>query len=58
VPDEVVYIMVKAVFENFDQFKALHPAFKNLKESEMISDGLSAPLHDGAVKYYKERGWM
>ena len=58
VPADVVYILVKAVFENFDQFKALHPAFKNLKESEMISDGLSAPLHDGAVKYYKERGWM
>jgi TRAP transporter TAXI family solute receptor len=58
VPDKAVYTLVKAVFENFDQFKALHPAFKNLKESEMISDGLSAPLHDGAVKYYKERGWM
>ncbi|MFQ5567176.1 MAG: TAXI family TRAP transporter solute-binding subunit, partial [Paracoccaceae bacterium] len=58
VSEEAVYIVVKAVFENFDQFKALHPAFANLKESEMISDGLSAPLHDGAVKYYKERGWM
>ena len=58
VPDEVVYIVVKAVFENFDQFKALHPAFANLKEEEMISDSLSAPLHPGAVKYYKERGWM
>lgn len=58
VSDEVVYTVVKAVFENFDQFKALHPAFANLKEEEMIKDGLSAPLHDGAVKYYKERGWM
>jgi hypothetical protein len=58
VPDDVVYTVVKAVFENFDQFKALHPAFANLKEEEMIKDSLSAPLHDGAVKYYKERGWM
>ncbi|MEL6479187.1 MAG: TAXI family TRAP transporter solute-binding subunit [Pseudomonadota bacterium] len=58
VPDDVVYTVVKAVFENFDQFKALHPAFNNLKEEEMIADGLSAPLHPGAVKYYKERGWM
>ncbi|WP_029040561.1 TAXI family TRAP transporter solute-binding subunit [Cucumibacter marinus] len=58
VPDEVVYTVVKAVFENFDDFKGLHPAFSNLKESEMISDGLSAPLHDGAKKYYEERGWM
>lgn len=58
VPAEVVYIVVKAVFENFDQFKKLHPAFANLKPEEMISDSLSAPLHDGAAKYYKERGWM
>lgn len=58
VSDEVVYTVVKAVFDNFDDFKALHPAFANLKEAEMIKDGLSAPLHPGAVKYYKERGWM
>ena len=54
----VVYVVVKAVFENFDQFKKLHPAFANLKPEEMIKDGLSAPLHDGAAKYYKEKGWM
>ncbi|MGY9047589.1 C4-dicarboxylate ABC transporter substrate-binding protein [Puniceibacterium antarcticum] len=58
VPDDVVYEVVKAVFDNFDRFKKLHPAFENLKEEDMIKDGLSAPLHDGAVKYYKERGWM
>lgn len=58
VSDEVVYTIVKAVFDNFDDFKKLHPAFGNLKESEMIKDALSAPLHDGAAKYYKERGWM
>jgi len=58
VPAEVVYVVVKAVFDNFDDFKRLHPAFANLKPEEMIRDSLSAPLHDGAVKYYKERGWM
>ncbi|MEM8689078.1 MAG: TAXI family TRAP transporter solute-binding subunit [Pseudomonadota bacterium] len=58
VPDDVVYTIVQAVFENFDQFKKLHPAFANLKETEMIKDGLSAPLHPGAEKYYKEKGWM
>jgi len=58
VPEEVVYVVVKAVFENFDSFKKLHPAFANLTEAEMISDSLSAPLHDGAMKYYKERGWL
>ncbi|MEH6674167.1 MULTISPECIES: TAXI family TRAP transporter solute-binding subunit [unclassified Sulfitobacter] len=58
VDDEVVYEVVKAVFDNFDRFKKLHPAFENLKEADMIKDGLSAPLHDGAAKYYKERGWI
>ena len=53
-----VYQVVKAVFDNFKAFKKLHPAFGVLKESEMIKDALSAPLHDGAAKYYKEKGWM
>lgn len=56
--EEVVYQVVKAVFENFDRFKKMHPAFANLEEAKMITNNLSAPLHDGAVKYYKERGWM
>jgi len=58
VPADVVYQVVKAVFDNLSTFKKLHPAFANLKPAEMIKDGLSAPLHDGAVRYYKERGWM
>ncbi|MBU2874628.1 MULTISPECIES: TAXI family TRAP transporter solute-binding subunit [Marinobacter] len=56
VPEDVVYEVVKAVFENFDSFKRLHPAFANLKKEEMVSDALSAPLHPGAAKYYKEAG--
>lgn len=56
--DDVVYAVVKGVFDNFDSFKKLHPAFSRLEEKQMIKDGLSAPLHPGAVKYYKERGWM
>lgn len=55
-PDDVVYTMVKAVFENFDDFKRLHPAFAHLQPADMIKNGNSAPLHDGAVKYYKEKG--
>ncbi|MGR5221318.1 TAXI family TRAP transporter solute-binding subunit [Vibrio parahaemolyticus] len=58
VPDDVVYAIVKSVFENFDDFKRLHPAFANLKKEEMIKDGLSAPLHPGAEKYYKEAGLL
>lgn len=53
-----VYAVVKAVFDNFDRFKRLHPAFENLKEEEMIKNALSAPLHEGAIRYYKERGWL
>lgn len=58
VPEESVYAMTKAVFENFDEFKSLHPAFANLEPAKMIKDGLSAPLHPGAEKYYKEKGWL
>ena len=58
VADDVVYEMVMAVFKNFDTFRKLHPAFKNLKKEEMIKDGLSAPLHPGAEKAYKELGLM
>ena len=54
--DKVVYETVRAVFENFEQFKSLHPAFGVLKEEEMVADGLSAPLHDGALKYYEAIG--
>ena len=56
--DEAVYQLVKAVFDNFKRFKALRPTFENLKETDMIANGTIAPLHDGAVRYYKERGWM
>ncbi len=58
VPEIVIYNVVKAVFENFEDFKKLHPAFSVLKKEEMIKDGLSAPLHKGAIKYYKEAGLM
>ena len=53
---KVVYQVVKAVFENFKSFKKFHPAFNHLKKKEMVKDGLSAPLHAGALKYYKEAG--
>ena len=55
---DMVYEVVKAVFDNFDRFKKLHPAFEHLDPKNMIKDGLTAPLHDGAVKYYKEKGMM
>jgi uncharacterized protein len=57
-PAESIYQVVKAVFDNFDEFKKLHPALANLKPESMVADGLSAPLHEGALKYYKEKGWI
>ena len=57
-PANVIYQVVKAVFENFDTFRKYHPAFRILDKRQMIKDGLSAPLHAGAVKYYKEAGLM
>lgn len=56
VEEKVVYTVVKAVFDNLDDFKKLHPAFGVLQAEQMAKDGLSAPIHDGAAKYYKERG--
>lgn len=58
VPEETVYQVVKTVFDNFDRFKALHPAFAPLTHEEMITEGNSAPLHPGAERYYRERGWI
>jgi TRAP transporter TAXI family solute receptor len=58
VPADSVYAVTKAVFDNFDEFKKLHPALAVLDPKNMVKDGLSAPLHDGAAKYYKEKGWV
>jgi TRAP transporter TAXI family solute receptor len=58
VSPDVVYTITKAVFENLDEFKKLHPAFAHLDAKEMIKNGLSAPIHEGALRYYKEKGWM
>ncbi len=54
--DDVVYNVVKTVFENLDRFRTMHPAFRSLQHHEMLK-GLSAPLHPGALRYYKEKGW-
>jgi TRAP transporter TAXI family solute receptor len=58
VPADVVYVVVKTVFDNLDEFKKLHPALAHLKAEDMVKNGLSAPLHEGAARYYKEKGWI
>jgi TRAP transporter TAXI family solute receptor len=57
-PADTVYLITKAVFDNFDEFKKLHPAFAHLDPKSMVHDGLSAPLHEGAARYYREKGWI
>ena len=56
VSDEAVYALVSAIFNNFDDFRGFHPAFANLTKDEMVSAGLSAPIHPGALKFYREQG--
>ena len=53
--ETIVYNLVKALLENFDEFKKLHPAYANITKESLL-DGLSAPLHDGAKRYFKEAG--
>jgi len=55
VPEHVVYAIAKEVFDNFELFRKLHPAFEVLTKQGML-EGLSAPIHRGAMKYYKEVG--
>ena len=55
-PDDVVYTVVSSVFENFEDFKNLHPAYANLTPDLMATRGLSAPLHPGAQRYFEESG--
>jgi len=57
VSDKAVYTVVKAILENFDSFKKLHPAYNNITKESLL-DGLSAPMHKGAMKYFKEAGLL
>jgi uncharacterized protein len=57
VPDDVVYAITKEVFDNLEDFKKLHPAYGVLTKENML-EALSAPIHPGAIKYYKEVGLM
>ncbi len=53
---QVVYTLVKSVFDNLDEFRSLHPVLAYLQPAEMVQDALSAPLHEGAEQYYREAG--
>lgn len=53
--ENIVYAITKEVFDNLDAFKKLHPAYSVLTRENMLQ-GLSAPIHKGALRYYREAG--
>jgi len=55
ISDDIVYAITKEVFDNLENFKRLHPAYGVLTQKKML-EALSAPIHPGAMKYYKEVG--
>jgi len=55
IPDPVVYAVTREVFENLSEFKKLHPAYEALTRKNML-EGLSATIHPGAMRYYREVG--
>jgi len=57
-PEDLVYAVVKAVFENLDSFKRLHPGLGHLQAKDLMKNGVTAPLHPGAVRYFREAGLM
>ncbi len=54
-PEQTAYVITKAVFDNFDDFRKLHPAVANITKEQMLS-GNTVPFHPGALKYFKEKG--
>jgi hypothetical protein len=52
------YEITKGVFDNFEAFRGLHPAFGSLKIEDVIQRNGRVPMHAGALRYYRERGWM
>lgn len=58
VSTKLVYDLTRAVFENLPDIRSHHPGLKSADQTEMVQTGNLAPLHDGALRYFKEKGWM
>ena len=56
--DATVYDVTRAVMERLEHLRAAHPVLQALDPARMTREGLTAPLHPGAERYYRERGWM
>jgi len=57
VSSKAVYTLVKAILEDFEEFKKLHPVYKYITKKSLL-EGLGAPLHEGAAKYFKENNFI
>lgn len=57
-PEDAAYAIVHSLFEQFDQFRQLHPAFAPLNAAPMAQIPLAAPMHPGALRYFREKGWL
>jgi len=57
VSDKSVETILKAVLDNFDEFKEMHPAYKSVTKESLL-EGIAVPMHKGAEKYYKQIGLM
>lgn len=56
--EETAYRIVSRVFENLEEIRRMHPAMSRLDPARMAQDGLYAPLHPGAERYFRERGLL
>lgn len=55
---DIIFEVTRVVFDNLDTFKKFHPALSQLDKEKMIEDGRSAPLHDGAKRYFEQEHLM
>ena len=58
VSETMAYEITRAVFNHFDAFRRLHPAFETLSVADMVQSSGRVPVHAGALRYYRERGWL
>lgn len=57
VPDDIVYRMVKAICEKSADIIIASPYWSSLS-AETAAQGLALPLHPGAARYYREKGYI
>lgn len=56
VDDDIVYQFTRSVFDNLEAMKTLHPVLSTLDAAQMVADSNTAPIHPGALRYFKEKG--